>query len=156
MRLALAQLRKFNMPYTFSEELDLKEELDGFEDIISSKAVKVNGVIDKISGDLYSVTMEISTTLILECAVSLKPVSYDVFTTCVEMYDVDNKQEEDVNIIALQTLDTLDAVVTNIIIAKPMKVIAEGESFISEEEDFVVEEEDKINPAFASLKDLLK
>ena len=37
MRFALAHLRKLIMPYSCDESLDLSSELDGFEDIISSK-----------------------------------------------------------------------------------------------------------------------
>ena len=36
MRFTLAQLRKLSLPYRYEEELDLSEELAGFEDILSS------------------------------------------------------------------------------------------------------------------------
>ena len=59
---------------------------------------------------------------------------------------------EEAFIITGQTLDTKEAVVTNVLIQKPMTVYAEGISF---EDEGSIEEEDTINPAFAKLKDLL-
>ena len=53
MRFALAHLRKLIMPYSCDESLDLSSELDGFEDIISSKPANVHMIIRERGIDTY-------------------------------------------------------------------------------------------------------
>ena len=48
MRFTLAQLRKLQMPYSYEETLNLSEDLDGFEDIISSSPCVVKATIPAI------------------------------------------------------------------------------------------------------------
>ncbi len=156
MRFTLAQLRKLRMPYSFNEELNLESELVGFEDILTAGMVNVIGVVNEIGKDKYSVEMDISVDLTLESAISLEPIPYSIETKTEEVYSVeDDDTVGDVSIIVGQTLDTVEAVVTSILIAKPMRMTKDDEEFISDE---VIEEEveEKVNPAFASLKDLLK
>ena len=62
---------------------------------------------------------------------------------------------EDANYIEQETLDTKEAVLMNILIAKPMKMVAEGVSFESDEPQDESKDETGIHPAFAKLKDLL-
>ncbi len=156
MRWALAQLRKLQMPYSFEEDMNLENELVGFEDILAVKQAKVSGVIEDIANDRYLVRMNIQAKLVLESAISLKPLDFKITTSVEEVYAQSLQYEdEDVSLIECQTLDTTDAVVTQILCEKPMRSIIEGEEFISDyEED--QEEEEYINPAFASLKNLLK
>lgn len=155
MRIAIAQLRKMKLPYSYEEELDLKEELDGFEDIIESSICKIRGVISSISLDRYLVKMDISIDLTIESAISLKPIIKNISFSCEEIYDRDSQEDEDINLIVGQTLDTKEAIITQILCNKPMRTIGEDEIF---EDDNIIEdlEEDDINPAFASLRDFLK
>ncbi|MBE6137373.1 MAG: hypothetical protein E7176_03155 [Erysipelotrichaceae bacterium] len=150
MRFALAQLRKLAMPYSFDESLDLSEELNGFEDIISSKPCEVHTVIKERGVDTYLCIFNIRIEVIMEDAVSLDEVPYTIETIAEEIFSTDDSIE-DVFLIEGQTIDTKEAILTNILVNKPMSLTNEEyESDIEEEP-----EERKINPAFASLKDLL-
>lgn len=153
MRLALAQLRKLKMPYSYEEELDLSDELNGFEDITSSSIAKISGVINSVDNNRYYVSMNIDITLMVKSAISLKDLELPISTSCEEVYATEAYENEDVIIIEGTTLDTRDAVLTQILCEKPMRSVLEGEEFSSSEEEF---SKDDINPAFEALKDLLK
>ena len=154
MRFTLAQLRKLRMPYHFTEELDLSDELNDFEDIISVENCIVNGEIRERGIDTYMIKFEIISDLIMRCAVTLEEVPYRIETIAEEVFSNDETLE-DAFPIEGQTVDTKEAVLTNILIAKPMTIVAEGVEFESDEDYEEEVEEEKINPAFASLKDLL-
>lgn len=152
MRFSLAQLRKISMPYNCSEELDLSGELVGFEDIKKSSIAKVSYKLFELGIDTYEIVMHIEIELIMSSVISLKDVPLLIDTTATELY---SKEELDSNtfVIEGETIDTTEAVLTNILVNKPMGVKLDNETF----DDDVSEEEDSsdINPAFASLKDLL-
>ena len=149
MQFTLAQLRKFSMPYSFDESMDLSDELTGFEDIISSRPCEVHTVIKERGLDTYLCSFVIRIELIMEDSVSLKEIPYRIETSAEEIFTTDSSIE-DAFLIDGQTLDTKESVLTNILIHKPMSVTEE--EFLSDIEE---EPEEKINPAFASLKDLL-
>lgn len=151
MRLTLAQLRKLPMPYKCSEQLDLSVELNHFEDIISIQPIEVTYEIKERGIDTYLLNFHFDADLILECAITLEEVPYHIAADAEELFSTDESYE-DAFIIENQTLDTKEAVLTNLLIQKPMKVTLEDASFEDEENDEV---EEKINPAFAKLKDLL-
>ncbi|MDE5715449.1 MAG: DUF177 domain-containing protein [Anaeroplasmataceae bacterium] len=155
MRLSLAQLRKLNMPYSCSEDLDISSDLDGFEDIIHASKAHITYVIKNRGYDTYLVNFSITVDLVMECSITLQEVYYQVQTNAEELFTTD-ESIEDANLIELETLDTKEAILTNILIAKPMKVVADGVHF--ESDDAPIEsdnEEEGINPAFAKLKDFL-
>lgn len=152
MRYTLAQLRKTKMPHFFEEELNLSEDLNGFEDIIGSKTAYVTGEINEVGIDEYLFKMNIQIDLVLQSAISLKEVEYHVDTDCEELYGLNSSLDEDINLIEGQTIDTKEAVITNIIINKPMRVVLAGEELKVESPEL---EEKTVNSAFASLKDLL-
>lgn len=156
MRLSLAQLRKLKMPYSFEEELNLEEELNGFEDIVSVGTVYVCGIIKELDRDKYLISMKIKVDLIMESAISSEEIPYCIETETEEVYSVEDDTEGDVSIIVGQTLDTKEAILTSIIIEKPMRITGNDEEFISDEIEEEETEGRKVNPAFASLKDLLK
>ncbi|MDE7264577.1 MAG: DUF177 domain-containing protein [Anaeroplasmataceae bacterium] len=152
MRLTLAQLRKLSMPYHTSEELNLSEDLAGFEDIRSVSNAKVDYVIHERGLDTYFITFSFEVELVMQCAISLQDVPYTISASAEEVFTTDD-QIDDAFLISDQTLDTKEAVLTNVLIHKPMTVIAEGVSF---EDDFEEDSDDTgVNPAFAKLKDLL-
>ncbi|MCM1131207.1 MAG: DUF177 domain-containing protein [Anaeroplasma bactoclasticum] len=154
MRLTLAQLRKISMPYHTSEELDLSSELSGFEDIRSVSTAKIDYVIHERGLDTYLVAFSFEVNLVMQCAITLQDVPYKISATAEEIFTTDD-QIEDAFIITEQTLDTKEAVLTNVLMNKPMTVTAEGVSFESDEEESIKDETEGINPAFAKLKDLL-
>ena len=141
------------MPHKFNEVLDLSEELDGFEDIIKANPCYVEGEIKERGVDTYLVSFNFKIELIMEDSVSLKEISYIIEANAEEIYTTDDLIEDGF-LIDGQTVDTKEAVLTNVLIAKPMSYTVE-EDYEFEQEDFEEEEEEYINPAFASLKDLL-
>ena len=150
MQLTLAQLRKLSFPYVCDEELDLSNELNGFEDIKSSSLVKVHYVIKERGIDTYLIKLNIHVDLVLEDSVSLKDVTYPIDTEVEELFSTDDSIE-DAFLIEGVTLNTKEAILTNILCEKPMSFTKEN--FVSDVEEET--EDDNINPAFASLKDLL-
>ena len=154
MKLTLAQLRKLQMPYRYSEELDLKDELVDFEDIIDTFLVHVEYEIRERGIDTYLVEFKYEVTLTMQCSITLNEVDYVISEEGSEIFSTTD-EVEDVFLIEGQTLDTKEAILTNVLINKPMTVSTEGAEFISDEEPEEDIEEEKINPAFAGLKDLL-
>ena len=152
MQLTLAQLRKVTFPYTVDEDLDLTKELNGFEDIISISLVHVHSVVRERGIDTYEISFHITCELTLEDSVSLEPIVYPVDTKADEIFTTDSELE-DVFLIDGITLNTKEAVITNILCEKPMSyTLCE---FESDPEPDMEEEKSDINPAFAALKDLM-
>ena len=154
MKLTLAQLRKLPMPYRYSEELDLKEDLVDFEDIIDTSLVHVDYEIRERGIDTYLVEFKYEVTLTMQCSITLNEVDYVISEEGSEIFSTTDEMD-DVFLIEGQTLDTKEAILTNVLINKPMTVSTEGVEFISDEEPEEDIEEEKINPAFAGLKNLL-
>lgn len=156
MRYTIQQLRKMKMPFEVEEDIDFSNELNGFEDIISSNKAHVKEKINSISNDTFEVSMKISIELSICCNITLESLPLVINTESIEIYSTDPLVLENSDVIPIegQTLDTKDAILTNILCNKPMTSTKPGASFesVSEEEEL----EDKINPAFAGLKDLLK
>ncbi len=152
MKVTLAALNKLGFPYHFEEDLDLTEDLKGLEDILKVNNTNVKGSIFKINEDTYKVSFKVSSSLVLESSISLKEVLFNLDINFEEYFTTDINAE-DAFVIEGQTLDTKEAVITNILINKPMSQSLADEEFESAEE--VVEEEPKVNEAFKSLKDLL-
>ncbi len=149
MKWALAQLNKIQMPYTFDECLDLSE-LNGFENIKTISNVNVRTTIKEYGDDTYQCEFIIKADIELEDSVSLEVINFTVDTKAVELYSIN--EEMDATIIDTNTLDTKEAIIAAILSEKPVSV--SNYDYIDESETDE-EKEDKINPAFASLKDLL-
>ena len=142
------------MPYRYSEELDLKDDLVDFEDIIDTSLVHVDYEIRERGIDTYLVEFKYEVTLTMQCSITLNEVEYVISEEGSEIFSTTD-EVEDVFLIEGQTLDTKEAILTNVLINKPMTVSTEGAEFISDEEPEEDIEEEKINPAFAGLKNLL-
>ena len=150
MRFTLAQLRKFNMPYEYDEQIDLKSDLVGLEDIVDSSICNVHSVIRDRGDGSFKINFKINLTLPLEDAVSLSHIEFPIDIDAEEIFS-DDESIEDAFLIEGITLDTKEAILANILINKPMTT--SNEEFNSDIDEEPTEE--KINPAFASLKDLL-
>lgn len=150
MQFTLAQLRKLGNNYSFDEKLDLSNELNGFEDIISSSLCNVHTIIKERGENIYLCQFHIEIDLILEDSNTLEEIPYNINVDAEELFSTDESLD-DAFIIEGITLDTKEAILTNILINKPMST-----SKTSYVDDVVEDEpEEKINPAFANLKDLL-
>ena len=150
MRFTLAQLRKFNMPYEYDEQIDLKFDLVGLEDIVDSSICNVHSLIRDRGDGSFKINFKINLTLTLEDAVSLSHIEFPIDIDAEEIFS-DDESIEDAFLIEGITLDTKEAILANILINKPMTTSNEDFNQEIDEE----EPEEKINPAFASLKDLL-
>ena len=78
MKFALAQLGNFKMPYSYDEELDLSEELNGFEDILSSDKCFVHTMIKDRGENTWLCEFKIKIRLTLQDSVSLDEITYDI------------------------------------------------------------------------------
>ena len=152
MRFTLAQLNKLQLPYEFIDDVDLKDDLIGLEGILDIKSLNVKGKIKSEFNGIYKIGFNLQCILVLECAISLKPVEYEIETSFDEEFSLN--ENDDCFLINGQTLDTKEAIITNLLINKPVRVIADGESFDDEDDHFEDEETVSNNP-FESLKDLL-
>ena len=141
--------------YSFS-----KEELKG-TDVISLNDVKVVGEITKDAIDELYLDINVRGTLVLPCAITLKPVNYP-FDIKIEgnidelVGENEKSVKKDEN-----TLDILPIIWENILMEIPMRVVSEdAEEELSNLEGngwkVITEEDDgEINPELAKLKDLL-
>lgn len=152
MRIALAQLLKTKMPYSTSEKIDVSDELVGLEDILDSSIADVDYVFSRIDEQTYLVKIKIRVDLVLEGPVSLKHFTKEVLVETEEIFSKYDYNDDFFEIDG-QTIDTKEAVVTNILLAKPVRI--DDEEYIDDEDDFEEDDQEEyINPAFASLKDL--
>ena len=139
------------MPYSFDEELNLDDELQGFEDIIRLSPCKVSTTIKERGEETYLCEFHINVDLVLSDSVTLEEIPYKIDVNSSEVFTKDTNNE-DATIIEKETLDTKEAIISAILENKPFSQTShefEGDVDYEEEED------EKINPAFASLKDLL-
>ncbi len=137
-----------------------KEQLKG-TDVISLDNMKVVGEITKDAIDNIYLNVDVSGTLVLPCAITLKPVDYP-FNIKIEG-NIDELVEENEKSVKKDenTLDILPIIWENILMEIPMRVVSKGaEEELSNLEGNgwkVITEEDngEINPELAKLKDLL-
>jgi uncharacterized protein len=123
--------------------------------------MKVVGEITKDAIDNIYLNVDVSGTLVLPCAITLKPVDYP-FNIKIEG-NIDELVEENEKSVKKDenTLDILPIIWENILMEIPMRVVSKGaEEELSNLEGNgwkVITEEDngEINPELAKLKDLL-
>ena len=151
MKFTLAQLRKLSFPYEYHETLDLSDKLNGLEDILKSGPCDVYTAINLAGEDDYVLNFDIEIDIVVQDAVSLKEIPLHLDIKSKELYSTD-KDKDDCTIIEGLTLDTSEAIIASILENKPMTSTNEDFADEIDEED---EKEENVNPAFASLKDLL-
>lgn len=153
MKFTIAQLRKLSMPYHFEEDIDLSSDLCGLEDIIKVTSCHVDSTIKDRGDGSYRIDFEINCNLVLSDSITLDEILYPVSTKTSEIFTTDDSIE-DAFLIEGITLDTKEAIISAILCEKPMSITTSDMSGSVVEEDNE-KDEDKVNPAFASLKDLL-
>ncbi len=121
MKWALSQLFKYNgKPFTFEAEYDFKKYIENIDDIIDITPTKVTGVGKNVIGDRYSFDLHITTTLILEDAVTLEALEFPIDLEVTEEFDTEDDGE--CNLIVKNTID-LEPVVWEIVyLEKPMRI----------------------------------
>ena len=150
MKWAVAQLKKLKKPYAFEYDFDLMSALTNSGDIISCDSCHVKGVMHEYQTDDYQFDLIINAELIMQCAVSLEAVLVPLnFETSVRFtYDDDDSSDD--YLIEKDTVNLDDAVLSEIILNVPLRVVKEGyENLFADEV-----EDEPINPSFQILKDL--
>lgn len=154
MKFALAQIGKIRMPYSYDEELDLSQDLDGFEDIISSEKCICHTVVDELDFETYQFKFDIKIKLIISDSVSLEEKPYEINALATEIYTT-NKDYEDATIIDTLTIDTKEAILEAILEEKPYSQTSYDFKEYYKDEINDEDTEEVENNSFAKLKDLL-
>ena len=129
-------------------------------ELIDLKDVTVKGTLSKDSIDHIILDITLEGTMILPCAITLKPVNHkfkcNISGNIEELYEeidkIDKKSEN--------SIDILPIIWENILMEMPMKVVSDDLSDVKTEGDgwkLITEKENTyINPELAKLKDLLE
>ena len=119
-------------------------------DILGVEKCHIKGVCHEVSYNQYMFNLEIECELKMMCSVSLEEVLVPVeFDTEVRFsYDIDDSSDD--YPITKDTINLDDAVLSEIVLNIPLKVVKEG----FEDQYSEYEEEEKINPSFQVLKEL--
>ena len=134
MKFALSQLRKVLKQYPFEYEYDLKNNIKNRDDLLDVINCHVDGKVLNVSDDYVDIHLSIDATLKMQCAISLDEVIYPltIDTDVIFSYDVDS----DNYLINGQTIDIDDAVLSEIVINLPYRVVKE-----EYEDDYLEDEE---------------
>lgn len=139
--------------YTFSED-ELKNS-----GILKLDDVSINGEITLNSLREVYIYLCVKGTMILPCAITLKPVEYP-FNIIIDS-DLSEIQEEhgENTKKCINSIDILPIIWENILMEIPMRVVAPDAKITNMSGDgwrFITDEEDNVNSELSKLKDLLK
>jgi len=134
-----------------------KEELEG-TDLISLDNVKINGEIVKDSLDNICVNLTVQGVMVLECAVTLKPVDYpfniEISGNIEELTEEIDKKDTNFQ----NSIDIFPIIWENILLEIPMRVVSEEAKDVKLSGDgwkLITDEEELTSSPFSGLKDLL-
>ncbi len=145
MKWAIAQLRKLSKPFDFEYDYDLMNQLVNKDDILECMKCHISGTCYEVSYDEYLFNLDIEVELKMVCSVSLLDVFVPINFQTQIRYSYDS---EDYPIIK-DTIDLDEAVLSEIVLNIPFKVVKEGY-----EDEFAEEDERQINPGLEVLKEL--
>lgn len=142
-----------NENYSFSED-ELKNS-----GILKLDDVSISGEITLNSLREIYISLEVKGTMILPCAITLKPVDYP-FNIIIDG-DLSEIQEElgENTKKCINSIDILPIIWENILMEIPMRVVAPDAEITNMSGDgwrFITEEEDNVNSELSKLEDLLK
>ena len=151
---------KLDAYISIDAEVTIPKEWIEDTELLDLKDVRVVGDITLDALDEYEISMEVTGTMILPCAITLKPVEYP-FQLKIEGNLEQILQEIDENAKKIEnSIDILPIIWENILMEIPMRVVSEGAEEVHLEGDgwkLVTDKESakETNPALAKLKDLL-
>ena len=151
MKWAVAQLRKLKKPYSFEYDFDLMNALTNSGDVLECHACHIDGIMREYGVDEYQFDLHIELDLVMQCAVSLEPVDVSLDFDTTVRYSYDDDDSSDNYLILKETVDLDEAVLSEIILNIPYRVVKEGYEDLYNEP---IEEEKPVNSSFAILKDL--
>lgn len=128
MKWSLQQLQKITkFPYNFKLESDFHKFLDEIKntgtetDILDVLSVDCQVCISKIDYQTFKFDYDIKANLLLECALTLEPVEYNMDLQISETYS--KNPEEEMYSFDGNSIDTELAVWSNIVINIPIRVV---------------------------------
>ena len=151
MKWAIPQLRKLAKPFKFEYDFDLFNELQVKDDIKEVKKCHVSGICYEVSYDEYLFDLNVDLELVMVCSVSLLDVLVPIqFDTQIRFSNSIDDSSDDY-LITKDTINLDEALLSEIVLNLPLKVVKDGyENEFMEEE--IVEEE--IDPRLKALKEL--
>ena len=152
MKWAIPQLRKLAKPFSFEYDFDLFNELQVKDDIKAVNKCHVKGLCYETSYDEYLFELNVELELVMVCSVSLLDVIVPLqFDTQVRFSNSIDDSSDDY-LITKDTINLDEALLSEIVLNLPLKVVKEGyENEFMEEEPV---EEDEIDPRLKALKEL--
>ncbi len=141
-----------NETYTFSADELKNSGISKLDD------VSINGEITLNALKEVYIYLEVSGTMIIPCAITLKPVEYP-FNIIIDG-DLSEIQEEhgENTKKCINSIDILPIIWENILMEIPMRVVAPDAKITKMSGDgwrFITDEEDNVNSELSKLKDLL-
>ena len=150
MKWAIPQLRKLAKPFSFEYDFDLFNELQVKDDIKAVNKCHINGVCYEVSYDEYLFNLSIEIELVMVCSVSLLDVIVPLNFDAQIRYSYSIDDSSDDYLIAKDTINLDEALLSEIVLNLPLKVVKPGY-----ENEFMEEEEvEEINPTLKALKEL--
>ena len=142
-----------NTTYSFS-----KEELSG-TDVTELNDVLIEGEITLNALQEIYLSLEVSGTMIIPCAITLKPVEYP-FNIVIEgdLSEIHEDGQENSEK-CINSIDILPIIWENILMEIPMRVVSEDVNTADLSGDgwrLITNEEEKVNSELSKLKDLLQ
>ncbi len=151
MRWTIDQLNRIYRGIQLDESVTFDDEIKDIKDIIRIDPVIVTGYVNVIGDDMFMFSINVKTTMFLECAVTLDEVPYEIDFDDEIIFAPNTELDEDVFLINGITVDLKHAIWSVLLVHKPMKVVKEGSEDIymcSEEAQLDIEKraEEANNP----------
>ena len=124
MKYAVNQIRKFVKPYRFEYDFDLMNSLVNKDDLLGVEKCHIVGTINEPNNDRYLINLDFDLVLVMQCAISLEEVIYPLHFNQDVVFSFD--EEDDNYLIEKETLDIDKAVLSEIVLNLPYRVIKEG------------------------------
>lgn len=144
-----------NTNYSFSKDELLGTDVTSLDDAHIEGEITLNAL-----GELYF-SLEVTGTMIIPCAITLKPVPYP-FDIVIEgdLEEISTEYTEN-NKKSLNTIDILPIIWENIVVEIPMRVVSpdvdmDNIDMHGDGWDFVTGEKKNVNSEFSKLYDLLE
>lgn len=138
---------------TIDETIDFGNDFE-HTDIIKMSLVHVTGDFEVYNNNEFIFYLNLKCTMTLPCALTLEEVDYPIDLDVEEVFSLEKSQDS--NLIDGITVDLLPIIWSNIILEKPMRVLAPHAEENFEFNNTEFEDEEDINEAFAYLKNYKK
>ncbi len=143
MKWSVQQLEKLTTSrYAFDYTSDFSEEIKQVEDILDINPISVSGTIERLEYGTYRVKYSMKGILVLQCALTLDPVDYELNCEYDEVFST--KDCDEYFLIENNTLNMDVVIWTNILMEKPLSVTLPNAYEILKERGIDIIEDDDI------------